>query len=238
MKDKDLRTTGLAGKVLVGVIGNAVEGRWDDARRTAATVGGTTTAQRVEAVTDHYVRQLAVLGAAAGGTAAVPGVGTIAALGAATAEVAAFAHRAAELILAIGAVHGHTGSDAQERKSWVLAVLTFGESAAAELGAVSTALASEAARTASSDRGSWFQRLNGYLGRKLLARFGARRGAAMLGRVLPFGIGAAFGAGTNYVLAKRLAQHADRFFAALSRDAEPTADLEVTSAPLAVAAGR
>ena len=77
MKDKDLPVTGVAGKVVLGVIGNAVDGRWADAQRTAAGVGGTTTTERVDAVSRHYVRQLVALGAAAGGTAAVPGVGTL-----------------------------------------------------------------------------------------------------------------------------------------------------------------
>jgi hypothetical protein len=217
MKRDELPVRGVPGRVVLGVVGNAVDTRWDAARAVAASAEGTTERERVHAVTTRYVRQLAAVGAAAGGTAAVPGVGTIAALGAATAEVGVFAHRAAEMILAIGAAHGHEGADGEERRAWVLAVLTFGESAAAELGAVSAALASEAAAGAARDGSSWFESVNRYLGRKLLARWGARRGVRWLGRLLPFGIGAAFGAGTNYAIARRLAHHADRFFANLPR---------------------
>jgi hypothetical protein len=237
MPDKEIPVTGVPGKVVLGVVGKAVDGRWDDAQRAARLAEGGTVSERVDAITQNYVRQLAVLGAAAGGTAAVPGVGTITALGATTAEIGAFAYRASEMILAIGAAHGHTDADTEERKAWVLSVLTFGRSAAAEFGATTAALgAGMTAEASQGGSGGWFHTVNRYLGRKLLARWGARRGAAMLGKILPFGIGAVFGAGTNYAVGRRIAQNADRFFAALPRR-QPRLDL-LPPPPLLAAGSR
>jgi hypothetical protein len=203
--------------MVLGVVTKAVEGRWEDARRAAREAQGATAQERAYAVAGGYMRQLTLIGAAAGGTAAVPGIGTIAALSATTAEVAAFAYRATEMILAIGAAHGHTGADAEERTAWVLAILTHGRKAAAEYGEIAMALGAgvtlEAARA--GDR-AWFPTINRYLARKFVTRWGARRGAAALGKALPFGIGAAFGAGTNYAVARRIALAADRFFATLA----------------------
>lgn len=216
---EQLPVTGAPGRAVLAVVDRAVESQWDAARRGALRTPGTV-ADKVDAISRRYVRELAAIGAAAGGTAAVPGVGTATAFGAVAIEVGAFAYRATEMILAIGAAHGHLDAEVEERRSWVLAILTHGDNAAAELaglasvgvggGGGAAGMTLESARTASA---GWIQQANSYLGRKFIARLGARRGVAVVGKVLPFGIGAAFGAGTNYAVARRLARHADRFFA-------------------------
>jgi hypothetical protein len=216
----DLPVTGAPGRAVLAVVRRAAEAQWDDALRAAEQAPGSRD-DKVAALSGRYIRELTLLGAAAGGTAAVPGVGTVTAFGAIAAEVAAFAYRGTEMIIAIGAAHGHTGAGIEERMSWALAVLTHGPDAAAELGAIGAGIGAglgagmtaEAVNGASS---SWFQTVNGYLGRKLVARLGARRGASVIGKALPFGIGAAFGAGTNYAVARRLARNTDRFFRQLS----------------------
>jgi hypothetical protein len=214
----DLTFEGAPGRALLGVVTKAVESRWDAARAAARRTEGRTVGEKVEVVTARFARQLAALGAAAGGTATVPGVGTIAVLSTTSVELGAFAFRAAEMILTIGAAHGHTEADTHERTAWVLAVLAFGGSAANELGQLRHRLGSGAAADAvAGGRSRWFENVNQYLGRKLVTRWGARRGASVLGKAVPFGIGAGFGAATNYVVARRIARNADRFFAGLPR---------------------
>jgi hypothetical protein len=220
--DNDLPLTGVPGKAVLAVIGKAVETRWAAAKDAARGAPGPTVDARVATLTDGYVKQLAALGAAAGGTAAIPGVGTLAALGATGAELAAFTFRFSEMIIAIGAAHGHDDADEERRKAWVLAVLAFGDEAAVGFAQVSANLAAGVTlQAAKGAQTNWFHTVNRYLGRKILARWGARRGAATLGRVLPFGIGAAFGAGTNYVMARAVAKHAHRFFTRLPADLLP-----------------
>lgn len=212
MPDKDLPLKGVPGRAVLTVVDKAVATRWDDARRAAVEAPGTTRETKAASIAAHFTKQLAGLGAAAGGTAALPGVGTIAALGTTTAELAAFAFRASEMVMAIGAAYGNTEATEDQRRSWVLAVLAFGDDAAEGYATIVSSLGGAKALAASQGGSGWFQSVNRYLGRKLIARFGAREGAAALGRLLPFGIGAAFGGGTNWWMARGIAKDATRLF--------------------------
>jgi preprotein translocase subunit SecG len=212
MPDKDLPLKGVPGRAVLAVVDKAVATRWEDAVRVAREAPGASPDERSAAIAKQFTRQLAGLGAAAGGTAALPGVGTIAAIGTTTAELAAFAFRASEMVLAIGAAHGHTAASVEQRKAWVLSVLAFGDDAAEGYSSIVSSLGGAKALAASQGGSGWFQTVNRYLGRKLIARFGAREGAAALGRLLPFGIGAAFGGGTNFFMARGIAKDATRLF--------------------------
>lgn len=218
MPDKDLPLKGVPGRAVLAVVDKAVATRWDDAVRAAREAPGASPDERAAAIAKQFTRQLAGLGAAAGGTAALPGVGTIAAIGTTTAELAAFAFRASEMVLAIGAAHGHTAAGVEQRKAWVLSVLAFGDEAAHGYSTIVSSLGGAKALAASQGGSGWFQTVNRYLGRKLIARFGAREGAAALGRLLPFGIGAAFGGGTNFFMARGIARDATRLFRQLPTD--------------------
>lgn len=213
MPRKDLPLSGAPGKALLTVIDRAIETRWDVAKETARKTPGRTVDEKVDAITKSFVTQLSLVGAAAGGTAAMPGVGTLTAFSVVGVEIAAFVFRATEMILTIGAAHGHTEADPHQLRSWVLSVLAFGDKAAAGFaetaGLLGAGATLEIVNGASS---TWFQTVNRYMGRKVLARWGARKGASTLSRLLPFGIGAAFGAGTNYATARLIARNADRFF--------------------------
>lgn len=218
MPEKDLPLRGVPGKAVLAVVDKAVDTRWDDALRFAREAPGATPEAKAKAIATHFTRQLAGLGAAAGGTAALPGVGTLAAIGTTTAELAAFAFRASEMVMAIGAAHGHTAATEDQRRAWVLAVLAFGDDAAAGYASIVSSLGGAKALAAAQGSSSWFRTVNRYLGRKLVARFGAREGAAALGRLLPFGIGAAFGGGANWWLARGIAKDATRLFRQLPAD--------------------
>ncbi|HYX43496.1 MAG TPA: hypothetical protein VE760_00545, partial [Acidimicrobiales bacterium] len=65
--------------------------------------------------------------------------------------------------------------------------------------------------------------INRKLGRSVLTRFGTRRGAPALGRVLPFGIGAAVGGSANYLSVQAIGRHADSFFRSLPYELPPPA---------------
>lgn len=219
MPDKDLPLKGVPGRAVVAVVERGVEARWDDALALAARTPGATPEAKARAIGAQFTRQLAGLGAAAGGTAALPGVGTLTALGATSAELAAFTYRATEMVMAIGAAHGHVAAEEEQRKAWVLAVLAFGDDAAAGYTTiVSTLGGAKALAAAQGSRSGWFPTVNRYLARKLISRFGAREGAAALGRLLPFGIGAAFGGGTNWFMARGIARDAIRLFRHLPVD--------------------
>ncbi|NDI98196.1 EcsC family protein [Flavobacterium sp. LaA7.5] len=55
-------------------------------------------------------------------------------------------------------------------------------------------------------------RVNQKIGQKLIATYGSKRGGAALGKLIPFGIGAAVGGTFNYVTMKSFGKVADDYF--------------------------
>jgi hypothetical protein len=204
------------GSVLLAAVDRAATTRWDAAVRRAAAAPGSTVEARARAVTRGFARELAVAGAATGGAAAVPGVGTATAMAATAADFGWFTLRIADLILTIAALHGHDRATVEERRAWILSVLAFGEGSAAGFARVAGEMGQDLGRRA-VDRipAGALRAINRRLGRSLVTRFGARRGAVTLGRVLPFGIGAAVGGSANYMSVQAIGRHADSFFRSL-----------------------
>jgi hypothetical protein len=158
----------------------------------------------------HYVTAVTGLGAAAGGAAAMPGVGTVASLASGAAEVTAFVTTTAMFVLALAELHGIPVSDPQLRRTLVLGVL-LGEAGAAILRG-EAAHAPHWAQVLGAARRDQIAGVNARVMRLLVARFGARQGALMLGRALPLGLGAGVGAVGNAALARGAIASAHKAF--------------------------
>ncbi len=228
----------LFGPAVLRAVDEAVERRWPNALERAAAVeaerpGAATpdlVKARVKDLNRRFRRELAAVGAATGAVAATPGLGTGVVASALVADVGWLALRATDLIMAIGAVHGHTEASVEERRAWVLSVLAFGDSAADEFTSLVEAVdirilpdperltdgLGRAAGLASSDAVTVeaVRRVNANLASQLLTRYGSRRGAVALGKLLPLGIGAVWGASSTWALIRTVGRHADRFFGA------------------------
>lgn len=213
------------GKAVLRGVDVAVEQRWDNARERAASAKGDTVHERVAAVTKSISRELTSLGAAAGASAVAPGLGTTAAVSLVASEAGWFAVRVADLIMAIGAAYGHTHAAAEERRAWILSILAFEDDAveqfavlAAELGVARLVGRSELGNAMASMVGGdavtvdAFRRVNASLASKVLTRYGSRRGAMTLGKLLPFGIGAIVGGGANWGMTRAVAKQCRTFF--------------------------
>lgn len=194
-------------------IDKAVETRWTAAQERARNLEGLDREQRVDALATKFRRELGAAGAASGGTAAIPGVG----LGTVTAtfavELGWSTMRLADLILTVAAVHGHDRATVDERRMWVLSILTYRQGAAgmiaklaAEVGETSNRSGARRLTTAS------VRKMNATMGRAVVAKYGARRGVAALGRAVPFGVGAVLGYGMNTRAVTMTAAHAHAFF--------------------------
>lgn len=204
--------------------------RWDAAVKRAAGLPGTIRPDKVRALTDQFARELGVAGAAAGAAAAAPTVGTAATLMATTAELAWFTARAGDLVLTMAAVHGRPDPTVDERRAWVLAVLIYGGSArdglARAINEASTGV------TLASERRiplATLQAANRMMGKRLLRRYGTRRGVAAVGRLVPLGVGAVIGGTTNFVAVRSLARSADEMFARLPYSAIDVDSTDVTA---------
>ena len=217
----------VAGKALIEGIDRAVESRWDEAKEVALeTAPGASAEVKSRMIAAPIKKKMTALGAAAGATAAAPGVGTTAAVGALVAELGVVALQLTDMVMAIGAAYGHTDASAEERRAWVLSVLAFGDDAAEEFTSLARdiglklgdnqavemateAIEGGAGQVVTIDA---LRRINSALVAQVLRKWGARKGAATLGKLLPFGIGAAVGGSANYVMLRELATQADTFF--------------------------
>ncbi|MEZ5322644.1 MAG: hypothetical protein R2698_11350 [Microthrixaceae bacterium] len=198
-------------------IGRVVEERYEAAaqqvRELDARRGFRDPHASTSSLTRRFTRELVAVSAVAGGTAAVPGVGTVTAAAATTADLSFTVARLSEMVLAIGIAHGFVAESVQERKAWVLSVLAIGgrDSVGVE-GIVGKFGAEGGARLLQGMPASALDGVNRRLAARLLTRFASEQGAERLGRLLPFGIGAAVGAGGNYLIVRHVAKAAERFF--------------------------
>ena len=230
----------LFGPAVLRAVDEAVERRWQGALDRAAAIEAADPASvpgeptpelvkaRVKELNRRFRRELAAVGAATGAVAATPGIGTGLAASALVADVSWLALRATDLVMAIGAIHGHTDASVEERRAWVLSVLAFGDSAADEFTTLVDAVdirilpdaerltdgLGRAAGLAGSDAVTVeaIRRVNTNLASQVLTRYGSRRGAIALGKLLPLGIGAVWGASSTWALIRTVGGHADRFF--------------------------
>ena len=165
------------------------------------------------AFTARVRRELGLAGAAAGGTAAVPGVGLGTASAAFAVELGWTTVRLAHLIMTIAAVHGHDRAGLEERRMWVLAILTHRDGAASVVTRLAADIAEKPGRSSArrvSERS--LQQINASLSRVVMQRYGARAGVRAIGRAVPFGIGAALGYGVNTRAVATVGRHAHDFF--------------------------
>lgn len=184
-------------------------------RRPAATP-----AEVIEQLERRYRGAVVGIGAASGGAAAVPGIGTAASVAAGAVEITAFVSATAMYVLALAELHGIPVSDPDVRRGLVLAVLV-GESdvlAIDELAGGAKHWAQVIGRRGSKDNASG---VNGRLGKLLLTRFGARQGALLVGRAVPLGIGAGIGAAGNAALARVAVKTSRRIFGPPPKDFPP-----------------
>ena len=170
---------------------------WQRRRRPSATP-----AEVVSAMNKQFLASMTGTGAAAGAAAAAPGVGAPLSLAMSAGDVVGFLGASALLALATAEVHGLEIEDVERRRTLLLAVV---------LGDSGAAVVSKAAERTGQHWGralvrgiptSSLTRVNKVLGRHFVTKFGTKEGIIVLGRVLPFGIGAAIGGGGNALLAR------------------------------------
>ncbi|MFF8895561.1 hypothetical protein [Brevibacterium casei] len=174
----------------------------------------------VEIIRKHYRALTTTGGAAVGATAAVPGLGTMAALGFATAETAGFLEVTALFAQSISEIHGLPVNDPARANALVLGLMLGkdGKNLVQRFGKQQVG--------ADALLGDWGATLTKQLPapvvdmllRKLrktfIRKFAARAGGSLFGRLLPFGIGAVIGGVVNAKMAKKVADESKTAFGA------------------------
>ena len=163
-------------------------------------------------------RELAAVAAFSGGAAASPGIGTAASALTAGADLAWTLSRLGEMVMAIGAAYGHDASSIEQRRAWVMSVLTVADGAASGVEGVAARLGARGGLAAVQRMaGTDLSAVNAGLGAKVTGRIVTEQVAARAGRLVPFGIGAGIGAAGNMLITRSVGRAAKDYFGA-SRD--------------------
>lgn len=198
-------------------VDKAVEARWEPAQRNAEDYRKRYPHLTADELAQRLARkiemELATLGVATGGAAAAPGVGGGLVLLTSGADTAAVTWRLVDLILTTAALYGHTNSDVDERKLWIIAVLG--------LSMGGQRLAADVARVVGAKGGAKMVKaipmpviyaINRRIGGQVFVKWGTKRGVVRLGTVVPFGLGAGLGGGFNYAHTRAIGRAARDFF--------------------------
>lgn len=177
------------------------------------------TADIVRMLERRYLAAVTTGGAAVGATAVVPGIGTGTTLALSGVETAGFLEATALFSQSLAELHGIRIENPDRARALVLTLM---------LGSEAVDLVSQWARQASG-RGVPREKYWGELITKSLPRaavgplvdrlksafvrqFAAKGGASILGKALPFGIGAAVGGAGNHLLGRRVITNSRRAF--------------------------
>jgi hypothetical protein len=143
----------------------------------------------------QYLSAVIAFGGASGAAAAAPAAGTAVGLIVNITEVGAFIEGSALFCMAVSEVHGVQIHDLERRRTLLMGVLMgTGESRIVEkaAGRTGTYWAKSVVKAVPMAR---INAVNKVLGPRFITRYGTKQGVLVLGRDLPFGIGAAIGAG-------------------------------------------
>ena len=169
----------------------------------------------------QYLSAIIALGGAAGASAAAPAVGTGVGLIVNIAEVGAFVEASALFSLAVAEVHGVQIDDLERRRTLLMGVLMgnggsrFVEKMAGRTGTHWAKTLVKAIPMAKIDA------VNKVLGPRFITKYGTQQGVLVLGRDLPFGIGAVIGAGRNAAFGRMAVSGARRAFGPPPEDWPP-----------------
>ncbi|MFI7273771.1 hypothetical protein [Streptomyces sp. NPDC049879] len=159
-----------------------------------------------------YVRALTGAGAAVGGTAAVPGIGTGVALSLSAGESLTTLGVSSLFVLSLAEIHGVPVDELERRRTIVMGIM---------LGETGSATVAKAAGRTGRDWGRQvvgrlpaqaLRRINKALAKRFIARYGTRQAAVVLGRAAPFGIGAVIGGSANAAIATATVRAGRRAF--------------------------
>lgn len=211
--------TGVAGRMLIKALDTAMG--WQTSaisgyvRQLHARKPHETPAQIQQRIDDHFLALVTGSGGAAGGAAVIPGVGFVTGLGAVALESVVFLEIAAWYTLASASLRGIDIEEEERRRSLVLVTL-MGASGTA---LVAAAMGDEPLRKrapAKDPAASLIARLgipqlrglNKALIKQAQKRIAKPARLAVIGKLMPMGIGAVVGAGANRKIGKTLLERA------------------------------
>jgi hypothetical protein len=170
-----------------------------------------TPAEVIRTLERRYLAAVTTGGALVGATAAIPAVGTVASLALSTAETAGFLEASALFAQSVTEVHGFAVTDPERARTLVMTMILGSagsdlvEQLAGEVVGVGPARSAFwgeliTKNIPKSALGSVTRRMRSFF----LKKFAANEGASIIGRAIPFGIGAVIGGAGNHFLGRRV----------------------------------
>lgn len=159
-----------------------------------------------------YRSALTGAGATVGVVAAVPAVGTGAALVLSGGEVLSTLEMTALFAFSLAHVHGVPLDEIERRRTLVMGIM-LGGSGAETIPKISERTGQHwAKQIVAKVPASKLLQINKVLGKNFITKYGTKQGIIVLGTVVPFGIGAVIGGGANLVLAETAIRASRRAF--------------------------
>ncbi|WP_295803326.1 hypothetical protein [uncultured Corynebacterium sp.] len=177
--------------------------------------------QLQQLIDKHFLNIVSGTGAAAGASAAIPGIGLVSGAAAVGAESLVFLEAAAWYILASAHLRGDDIRDEERRRALVLVVLTGSQGSAlvdTMLGDVTTLSGMKSAATLSRFSGPTLSGINGRLTKLFLKQARKKVKWAWLSKLLPMGVGAVLGTTANRKIARQVINHAGTQLSPLQGD--------------------
>ena len=167
--------------------------------------------QLQQLIDKHFLNITSGTGAAAGASAAIPGVGLVTGAATIAGESVVFLEAAAWYILASSYLRGDDIKSPERRRALVLLVLTGSKGSALVdtfVGDLNSVSGMRSAATLSRFSGPSLSGSNGRLTKLFTTLITQRRKWAWVSKLMPMGIGAVLGTTANRKLAKQVIEHA------------------------------
>ena len=169
---------------------------------------GADTAELVEMAGSRFRRDAGLSSGAVGASAAIPAISTGAAAALTVGQSAAFIASAVTYVLTVAEIQGVHVVDAERRRALVLSALLGKEGSEAVQGQLGLSSMFWAAQLLMQMPLPSVKSINARLIKRVAKRSAAKGGALALGRLLPFGIGAAIGWSGGRALANQVIEGA------------------------------
>ncbi|MFC0543027.1 hypothetical protein [Kutzneria chonburiensis] len=204
------------GKLILDLLDKAIGAQTPLVRKNIARARqrnpDATPAQVVRTLERMYVSAVAGTGAAVGATAAAPAVGTGIALALSAGEFFSSLELSTLFALSLAEIYGVQLDEIERRRTLVMGVL-LGESGSTTISKAAERTGQHWARQlVGKVPTATLKQINKVLGKNFVTKYGTKQGIIVLGRVVPFGIGAAIGGGANATMAALAVRAARRAF--------------------------
>lgn len=166
----------------------------------------------IDALGRRFTATVSGTGAAAGATAAAPGVGTGVSMALAAGDAVGFTGIAALYVFSLAEIHGIPVDEVERRRTLLLGVM-LGEAGTNTVQQMAARTGPHWARIIVKKVPlTTLRQINRVLGKNFVTKYGTKQGILVLGKQVPFGIGAAIGGAGNAMFAQLTIRSALRAF--------------------------